>query len=232
MKKKILILGGSSDIGRELAELFLKNKDCKIDLHYCSNLKISKKNKNNLNFIKADFLDTNFENTLKKFNDDYDIIINLIGHISVKTFEKFTIDSLEKTLRVNSLIPLLIIKKSIKKMIKKKWGRILNTSSVGVNFGGGFNTFEYAASKHFNEFIPKYFRDLAKKNIFYNVLKIGLTDTKLHKKIPFKNIRNRTKLLPTKKIAKPKDIADYIYFLSLNKNNFITNELINITGGE
>ena len=35
MKKKILILGGSSDIGRELAELFLKNKDCKIDLHYC-----------------------------------------------------------------------------------------------------------------------------------------------------------------------------------------------------
>ena len=38
----------------------------------------------------------------------------------------------------------------------------------------------------------------AEKNIFYNVLKIGLTNTKLHRKIPNKNLKERTKLVPTK----------------------------------
>ena len=81
---------------------------------------------------------SNYKNTLKKFDRNYDIIINLVGYINNKSFEKFTIESLEKTLRINTLIPLLIIKQSIKKMIKNKWGRILNSSSVGVKFGGGF----------------------------------------------------------------------------------------------
>tara|TARA_B100000965_G_C19173971_1_gene575842 strand:- start:240 stop:623 length:384 start_codon:yes stop_codon:yes gene_type:complete len=127
---------------------------------------------------------------------------------------------------------MLIIRKSIKKMLKKKWGRILNSSSVGVKFGGGGQTFEYSLSKHLNEFIPSYFNKIAEKNIFYNVLKIGLTNTKIHKKISNKNLVTRTKLLPTKKMARPRDIADYIYYLSSNENQFITNEIINITGGE
>ena len=75
-------------------------------------------------------------------------------------------------------------------------------------------------------------RKLAEKNIFYNVLKIGLTNTKLHRKIPNKNLKERTKLVPTKRMATPNSIADYIYYLSTEKNQFITNEVINITGGE
>ena len=121
---------------------------------------------------------------------------------------------------------------SIKKMIKKKWGRILNSSSVGVKFGGGNKTFEYSLSKHLNEFIPSYLKEIAEKNVFYNVIKIGLTDTKIHKKILNKDLIARTKLLPIKKMATTKDIANYIYYLSSNENQFITNEIINITGGE
>ena len=73
-------------------------------------------------------------------------------------------------------------------MIKKGWGRIVNSSSVGVKFGGGLQTFEYSMSKHLNEFIPNYIRKIADKNIFYNVIKIGLTNTKIHKKISGKKL--------------------------------------------
>ena len=52
------------------------------------------------------------------------------------------------------------------------------------------------------------------------------------KKILNKDLIARTKLLPIKKMATPKDIANYIYHLSSNENQFITNEIINITGGE
>jgi 3-oxoacyl-[acyl-carrier protein] reductase len=117
-------------------------------------------------------------------------------------------------------------------MIKKKWGRILNSSSIGVKFGGGTKTFEYSFSKHLNEFIPSHLKKIADKNVFYNVMKIGLTNTKIHKKISNKDLKMRTNLLPIKKMAKPQDIASYIYYLSSDENQFITNELINITGGE
>tara|TARA_B110000027_G_scaffold128557_1_gene149048 strand:+ start:71 stop:778 length:708 start_codon:yes stop_codon:yes gene_type:complete len=231
-KKKVLILGGSSDIGLELLKMFLKKEIYKIDLHYNSNIKNLKHLKNKCNLIKADLSTSNYKNTLKKFDKNYDIIVNLVGYINNKSFEKFTIESLEKTLRINSLIPLLIIRMSLTKMIKKKWGRILNSSSIGVKFGGGTNTFEYSISKHLNEFIPSYLKKIADKNIFYNVMKIGLTNTKIHKKISNKNLKMRTNLLPIKKMATPHDIANYIYYLSSDENQFITNEIINITGGE
>ena len=116
-------------------------------------------------------------------------------------------------------------------MEKKKYGRIINTSSIGVKFGGGGNTFSYSLSKHINEFIPNEIRKLCSKNILYNTLRIGVTNTKFHNKIKNKSISKRTKLIPIKKMASAEDIANYIVFLIRN-NNFIANEIINITGGE
>ena len=86
-------------------------------------------------------------------------------------------------------------------------------------------------SKYLNEFIPRDIRKLSSKNIFYNTLRIGVTNTKFHKKIKKKSIKNRINLIPANKIATVDDISNYIIYLIRN-NNFITNEIINITGGE
>ena len=116
-------------------------------------------------------------------------------------------------------------------MSKNNYGRIINTSSIGVKFGGGINTFSYSLSKHLNEFMPSEIKKLSSKNILYNTVRIGVTDTKFHKKIKNKSIQKRIKLIPLKKMATTKDIAKYIFYLIV-ENNFITNEVINITGGE
>ena len=131
MKQKVLILGGSSDIGLELAKKFLDKKTYNVDLHYQSNSTTIKNLKNRCKLIKADLSILSSQSIIKKFDNNYDIIVNLVGYISGKSFEKFTIKSIEKTLRINSFIPMLIIRKSLNKMIKKKWGRIINSSSVG-----------------------------------------------------------------------------------------------------
>lgn len=232
MIKKVLILGGSSDIGIELANIFINKNHYKISIHYNSNKRIKKNLGSNCTYIKCDFSNLNFNQVLSKFDKNYDIIINLVGNIKSKSFENFNLKSVEKIIRTNSILPLLIIRKSLNNMSKKKWGRIVNTSSVGVKFGGGLKTFEYSLSKHINEFIPSHVRKIASKNVFYNVIKIGLTNTKIHQKIFKKNMILREKLLPTKKMASPHDIASYIYYISSNHNKFITNEVINITGGE
>ena len=61
-------------------------------------------------------------------------------------------------------------------------------------------------------------------------MRIGVTKTKFHKKIKNKSLSNRIKMIPAKKIANVEDISNYIYFII--QSNFITNEIIKITGGE
>ena len=228
--KKILILGGNSDIGIQLLKKLINTNNFEIHLHYNKKFSIKKFEKK-IKLIKMDLDNINSKNLKKKFDSNYDIIINLVGYISNQTFLNFDIKELQKTLKINSIIPLMIIRNSLNNMIKKNYGRIINTSSVGVKFGGGGNTFSYSLSKHINEFIPGEIRKLYSKNVLYNTLRIGVTNTKFHKKIKNKSIKKRIKLIPIKKMASANDIANYIIFL-IRDNNFITNEIINITGGE
>ena len=120
----------------------------------------------------------------------------------------------------------------MKNMIKKRWGRILLSSSIGTKFGGGNSTYYYSLSKFMNEFIPSEFRRKYAKYILYNVLQIGVTDTKIHKKISSKNLKSRIKLIPIQKIASTKEVAKKILFLSSEKNTLIHNQVLNISGGE
>ena len=228
--KKILILGGNSDIGIVLIDKLIKIKNYELHVHY--NKKFPKKKYiSKIKLIKKNLFDINIKNLSNSFDNDYDIIINLVGYVSNQSFSNFNIKETQKTILINSLTPLMIIKNSIQSMVKKKYGRIINTSSVGVKFGGGTNTFSYSISKHLNEFIQSEIRQLSSKNILYNTLRIGVTDTKFHKKIKSKSLKDRIKLIPLRKMATTKDIVDYIFYLIFN-NNFITNEVISITGGE
>lgn len=228
--KKVLILGGNSDIGVKIINTLINEKKISLTVHF--NKKFPKKEyKGSLNFIKKDLSKINEKNVKKIFDNNYDIIINLVGYVSNQSFQNFSLKEIQKTILINSFAPLLIIKNSIKNMKKKNYGRIINTSSVGVKFGGGLNTFAYSLSKHINEFIPSEIRKLSSKNILYNTLRIGVTNTRFHKKIKNKSIKKRIKLIPIKKMASSNDIANYIIFL-IHNNNFITNEIINITGGE
>ena len=117
-------------------------------------------------------------------------------------------------------------------MKKRRWGRILFSSSIGTKFGGAQDTFGYSLSKFMSEFFPKSLKMLSKYNILTNCLQIGVTDTKIHRVVKSKNMKKRIELIPTKRIAKPIEVANYIYFLSSEKNTLIAQQLINISGGE
>ena len=117
-------------------------------------------------------------------------------------------------------------------MKKRKYGRILLTSSIGTKFGGGLNSFAYSLSKFNNEFFPSYYKSLYSKNIIINTLQIGVTDTKIHKNLQGKHKKNRIRLIPLKRMATKKEVSDYILFLCNDKNKILTGSVINISGGE
>ena len=236
--KHVLILGGSSDIGIEVIKIFL-DLNWKISAHFnrnSKNLNILKKKSNNLNLIKFDFTKNNakIESLIKnKFKDKYDAIINLVGYIDNIGFENTNLKSIVKSLTANMILPILIEKNCVKKMLSQKWGRILNCSSIGIKFGGGFNSFNYSLSKHSLEFIPNNYKHWAKKNVLINNLRIGVTDTKIHKRMK-KNLqmKERIKLIPIKRMAQPKEIAFYIINLVTENNSYMTGQTLTVSGGE
>ena len=109
--KKILILGGNSDIGVNIIVRLAKDKKISLNIHFNKKFP-DKKNKKNLNFIKKDLNKINEKNVKKFFDNDYDIIINLIGYVSNQSFQNFKIKEIQKTILINSFIPLLIIRNS------------------------------------------------------------------------------------------------------------------------
>ena len=90
----------------------------------------------------------------------------------------------------------------------------------------------YSLSKFNNEFFPSYYKTLYPLNIIVNTLQIGVSKTKLHKKLKSKNMKKRIKLIPLKRMANPDEIANYIYYLCSEKNSLLTGSIINASGGE
>ena len=239
-KKHVLILGGSSDIGTEVVENFLR-LGWNVTAHFFKNKKklyTLKKNSKNLNIIKfnfANYNNTNIEKLMvKKFNEKYDSIINLIGYVDNKGFENTNLNSILKSITINALIPILIEKMLVKRMLLQKWGRILNCSSIGVKFGGGANSYNYSLSKHCLEFIPNSYKNWAKKNVFINNLRIGVTNTKMHNKMKrkLKMMKKRTELIPIKRMAEPNEISTYIVSLTTGSNSYMTGQTVTVSGGE
>ena len=238
-RKHVLILGGSSDIGIEVVKKFLQLK-WEVTAHFHKNkkrLEILKKSSKNLNFVQLDFRlhkNLNIEKLIiKKFSGRYDSVINLIGYVDNVGFQKTSFKNIWQSLAVNAIFPILIEKKLVKKMVSQKWGRILNCSSIGIKFGGGFNSYNYSLSKHCLEFIPGIYKSWAKRNVFINNLRIGVTNTKIHKKMKKNlNMKKRIKLIPANRMAEPKEIANYITNLTSDKNSYMTGETITVAGGE
>ena len=233
--RKVFILGASSDIGVATVNYFLNN-NWSVIAHYNKNKSKLDKIKNvRLKYFKFDLKNiSNFENFINntKILSLVNSFISLTGYIEAKSILKLNVKSFHNHINVNYLSNLIIIKKLLPLMNNKKFGRILLSSSTGVKFGGGKSTGLYSLSKYMNEFFFNNYKEFYKKNILINTLRIGVTDTKIHKNVKGKNLKKRVNLIPIGRMASVSEVAKYIYFYSSNLNTLTTNEIIDISGGE
>lgn len=233
--KKILILGASSDIGIELTKHYI-NKNYQVIAHCNNNSKNLKKlSRKNLKIFKFDLKNiSTFEKNVEKnkiFNN-IDVLISLTGYLKLRTMENVKAKDFTDHFNANYLSNFVVTKKITNFMKKNNWGRIVYASSIGTKFGGSNNSFVYSLSKFMNEFFPKPLKNLTKNNILINTLQIGLTDTKLNKIDKNKNMKKRIELIPLKRMAKTNEVVKYIVFLASKDNSLISNQVINISGGE
>ena len=239
MTKQVFILGASSDIGIETVKIFLSN-NWNVIAHFNDNAKnlkiLQSKNKNRIKLLKINFKHikkaTKVMNNNKKIFKNIISFVSLIGYLKTSSSKKINFESIIEHIKINYFSNVIVLNELKNIMLKKKFGRVLLSSSIGTKFGGSDLTYAYSLSKFMNEFIPSEYKKKYAKTIIYNVLQIAVTKTKIHDKINKKNMNKRRELIPTKKIANPSEVANKIFFLSSEKNTLIHGQLINISGGE
>lgn len=238
MKKNkiVLILGASSDIGIEVVKKFL-DSGWEVIAHYNKNKKVFNSSYflyKKIRILKADLSKENQLNIfIKKIkNIKIDSLVNMVGYINNYDFNKSDIQSKIKSLMINVISPIEIIKNILNEMRTNKFGRILNISSVGVKFGGSKYTYDYSFSKHALEYISFHMKEMNRFNILTNNLRIGVVNTKLLRKVRNKNIKSRVKLIPMKRMGDISEVTKMIYFLSSEENSYISCQTISISGGE
>lgn len=237
--KRVLITGGASGIGSEISKIFAK-QGALIGIHYSKNKKEAEKIKEKLSkYTQVKTYQENFSkpktNLVKKFVKDFggiDILINNAGIMAKKSF--FDLDSKEFNLvfNINTRAPFLISKEAFYFMKRQNYGRIVNISSFTVKYGMGRNeSIHYAASKAaLEELTVGLSRIGAKNNVTTNTIRPGIVNTKMQKKR--KDLKERLKMVPLKRLVDPKEIAEMILYLCSEKGEFITGQTISISGGE
>ncbi|MAJ87679.1 MAG: 3-oxoacyl-ACP reductase FabG [Cellvibrionales bacterium TMED148] len=119
----------------------------------------------------------------------------------------------------------------LRNMIKRRWGRIINISSVVGSIGNPGQT-NYSASKAGLEgFSRSLAVEVASRNITVNVISPGFINTDMTEKIPLDSRDAMKKRIPLERFGTPEEVAEVVVFLASEQANYITGENIHVNGG-
>ena len=223
MKKNILIIGGSSGIGKTIVN----------NIKEVHNLYVAHRSKENRNlegvtYIKFDATKDNLETSLLP-----DVLHGLIycpGSINLKPFKMLKSESFREDMEINFFSLVNVVKSVIPIMTDK--ASIVLFSTVAVSIGMPFHTSIAAAKGAIEGFAKSLAAEYAPK-IRVNVIAPSLVDTPLSKRL-LNNDKKRKAMEdrhPLKRIGNTEDIASMANFLISTKSSWITGQTIRIDGG-
>ena len=234
--KKVLITGSTGGIGGALVDKFddlganivatgtnekklinLKQKYTKIETEV---FKLDQHDKIE-NFIE------NISNKL----DGIDVLINNAGITLDNISIRLTEENWKRVLDINLTSTFLMCKFAIKKMLKKKYGKIINITSI-VGHTGNLGQTNYAASKAgIIAFSKSLALEYAKKNININCVSPGFIKTEMTDKIndDFKKIL--ISKIPSGDLGTGEDVSNCVAFLASDLAKYINGETIHVNGG-
>ena len=230
--KTLLITGGTGGFGKVIIKKFIF-QNCKVIA--TTTKKRNQKNSKRLKIIQLDFNDKNsiikFENEIKKINK-IDFLINNAGINVLNEIYNIKKKDLDSIFNINLLGPTWLTKLISIKMKKKKYGRIVNISSIYGTVSKEKRSI-YSISKFgLNGLTKSTSLDLAKFNILVNSISPGIFNTKLTRNIlKKKGVKEVKNNIPVGRIGEPEMIANLCLFLCSDANNYITGQNIIIDGG-
>ena len=234
--KKIIITGATGGIGNALIEKFN-------DLN--GNILATGTNEEKLNSLKKKFpnikilkfnisdhsqIEEFIESASNKL-DGLDILVNNAGITKDNLSLRMKDEEWNKVIHINLSSTFLLCKFAIKKMLKNKYGKIVNITSV-VGHTGNVGQANYAASKAGIIGMTKSLAiEYAKKNLNLNCVSPGFIQTAMTEKISESIKTTLISRIPMAKLGTGEDVANSTAFLCSDSASYLTGETIHVNGG-
>ena len=234
--KKILVTGATGGIGGALIKKF--NSLGGTILATGTNTEKLNQIKKNYPNIKVKKFDISEHSRIEEFIENatlelrgLDIIINNAGKALDNLSLRMKDDEWKKVIDINLTSTFLLTKYSIKQMLRNKFGRVVNITSV-VGHTGNVGQTNYAASKAGIIGMSKSFAiEYAKKNITINCVSPGFIVSDMTMNIAEKVKLYLTSRIPMGKLGTGEDVSNCVAFLSSEQASYITGETIHVNGG-
>jgi 3-oxoacyl-[acyl-carrier protein] reductase len=160
-----------------------------------------------------------------------DILINNAGITKDNVLLRMKEEQWDQVMAVNLKGTFNFTKASIKVMLRKRSGRIVNIASI-TGMMGNAGQANYSASKAgVIGFTKAVAREYADRGITVNAVAPGFIATAMTDAIPEKEKEELIKQIPMKKLGTPEDVANAVYFLASDEARYITGHVIGVNGG-
>ncbi|HCO12091.1 MAG TPA: beta-ketoacyl-ACP reductase [Desulfonauticus sp.] len=241
MEKTALITGGSRGIGREIA-LRLAKEGYQIFLTYVSKPELAQKVVNLIESqggkARSFLLDTGkWEDVVSFFQEEInkkvnlEVLVNNAGITRDGLILRLKKEQWEQVLQVNLTGAFVCLQQAAKIMVKQRYGRIINITSV-VGQSGNAGQSNYAASKAGLIGLTKSAAlELASRNITVNAVAPGFIETDMTKELPQEIKELYLQKIPLSRFGSSQDIAEVVAFLASPKAGYITGQVIGVNGG-
>lgn len=239
--KIALVTGASRGIGRAIAIAFARER-ANVIINYNGNKEkaLEVKEKIEEYGVQADIYACNiadesavkemFDFVIKKYGT-VDILVNNAGITIDGLMLKMTAKEFDSVIDINLKGVFYCAKCACRIMMKQRYGRIINMSSV-VGVTGNVGQVNYAASKAGVIGLTKSLaKEMGQRQITVNAIAPGYIDTDMTKQLPEAIKEKILDTIPLKRIGTPEDIAESCVFLASDKASYITGQVIGINGG-
>ena len=237
----VIVTGGVRGIGRSISMVMAK-EGARVTAGYSHSDDEAEKLKDwfirhglNGSVMKADV--TNPDDVQKLVDRVYethgriDVLVNNAGIIRDLLLVQMETDDWDSVIGVNLRGVFLCTRAAARYMMLRKSGKIINLSSVAAEQGGKGHC-NYSASKGgINSFTKSIAVELASKGITVNAIAPGVIQTEMSKKLMKRGADEVLSRIPLKRLGTPEDVAGVALFLASDDANYITGEVIHVSGG-
>jgi len=234
--KKILITGATGGIGNALVKKFLSLDGTVLATGTnTEKLDALKKEFPKINVLKFDISDhLKIEDFIENVTSQLvglDVLVNNAGITMDNLSLRMKDEEWKKVIDINLSSTFYLCKHAIKKMLKNKYGRIVNITSI-VGHTGNLGQANYSASKAGMVAMSKSLAiEYAKKNITINCVSPGFIRSKMTENI-VENVKAvLTSRIPMARLGTGEDVSNTVAFLSSDAASYTTGETIHVNGG-
>jgi NAD(P)-dependent dehydrogenase (short-subunit alcohol dehydrogenase family) len=168
----------------------------------------------------------------KYFGADIDIVVNNAALVQEKPFDALTDADWDRMLTVNLRGAFIVAQEALPAMLAKKWGRIINITSIGGQWGGMRQVHYAAAKAGLINLTHSLARLYSGSGVTANAIAPGLVATgMIAKELKSKAGKQKAAQIPVGRIAEPSEIAAGVLYLASDGAAYVTGQTLNINGG-